>query len=234
MCKIAISNSYQSDEKFQNYKDWLHLVDQKLELEKISFDDKNLDLEKYNGFVLTGGSDVDPNLYKSENHFKIYGINKKRDEFELKIIETAFKNKIPLIGICRGLQVANVYFKGTLWEDLEIIGNKNNHKSINDIQDRSHEINISENTLLHQIVKNKKVNVNSSHHQGARIIGDELIESAISDDGVIEALELKDKTKNPFMLFVQWHPEREINKEISSIPIAKAFIIKAKENCINI
>ena len=130
----------------------------------------------------------------------------KRDDFELRVIERAMSLRIPVLGICRGLQVANVAFGGSLIVDLESRGFAR-HRPVGEEEYR-HPIDLMAGTLLTDIIGDKSGDVNSSHHQGAEKIGSDLKVSARSPDGVVEGLEWTDPDGKPFLLLVQWHPER--------------------------
>ncbi len=224
MIKIGITNNYGSEAKFKNYFDWISKIDSTVKLETINIE-TDLQAAEYDGIILSGGHDVDPLKYGgNKNHPKLGEIYSERDEFELKIVECAINEKIPILGICRGLQIGNVFFNGTLHEDLVYEGFKVDHKN-------NHAIKINSKTLLSEIVICENAQINSAHHQGIKKLGEGLIISATSPDGVIEAVELENKNINPFFLLVQWHPER-INVETNrcSNPIGKTFIKAVKEN----
>ncbi|MEW5806957.1 MAG: gamma-glutamyl-gamma-aminobutyrate hydrolase family protein [Acidobacteriota bacterium] len=227
MLRIAITDC----SKYENYENWILRLDPYVECDRLSHRLNNHGrLRKCGGLVLTGGGDVHPRfyyhriLYKrgveldsknlAEKILKIMppdekdlldGIDEKRDEFELKAIERALTMKIPLLGICRGLQIANVFFGGTLVRDLR--ANNGIHRRTGD-RDKRHRIWVKSESLLAKLTGVDTGEVNSSHHQAAEDAGDSLIVSAKSDDGVIEALERKDGSSSGFLLLVQWHPER--------------------------
>jgi len=115
------------------------------------------------------------------------------------------------LGICRGLQLANVFFGGNLIPDIPATG-KPDHSKVNGI-DRYHNVSVVENSILKQIVGTTNGEVNSAHHQSADRIGNDLVISAISEDGIIEGLERKQTQDDPFLVLVQWHPERMTNLE---------------------
>lgn len=136
---------------------------------------------------------------------------------------------IPILGICRGEQILNVTEGGSLIIDIPsdypdaIVHQTENQDSC------FHPVKIVEDTFLHQLAKETVVEVNSNHHQAVDQLAQTLIPSAYSPDGIIEAFEWKDKSNKPFMLAVQWHPERlEFESPLSS-PIASAFIKASKE-----
>ncbi|TAL60962.1 MAG: gamma-glutamyl-gamma-aminobutyrate hydrolase family protein [Bacteroidetes bacterium] len=196
--------------KFSNYERWL--ASETVQVLKLSSKENNIsDLEKCDGIVLSGGEDVHPKYYghpewmERKDELKL-DVNEARDEFEMKVIDAAYKKKIPMLGICRGLQIANVYFKGTLIPDI----NKENLKqhSKDSGADKIHNLKVESGSCLNGIISSNSGEVNSAHHQAADKIGEGLKVSARSEDGTIESLELKDPKQHPFLLLVQWHPER--------------------------
>ena len=214
--KIGISLT---STNFQNYLNWFTQDDlgDDLELKVLSFLENNVaDIETCSGFVLTGGIDIEPGLYGESSNYSngpdVY--QHERDLFEEKIYRYALAKSSPVIGICRGMQLINVLEGGKLIQDLGEQGNEV-HRKI-DI-DKQHAVSIAENSLLFEIAGEKSGSVNSAHHQGVDkdVLSDQLQASAYSGSSVniIEGLEFKDKTNKPFMVCVQWHPERIMDKE---------------------
>ncbi len=157
------------------------------------------------GFVFSGGGDVDPSIYGQEKDETTGGISRFRDETELCLMKHIIEdtNK-PLFGICRGMQVLNVALGGTLIQDLPKAGKNNHSLTDHKREERTHEIIVKEGTRLSRILKEEK-GVNSFHHQGIDVLGKGLIVSAYSkDDEVIEAVEAQG---DRYILAVQWHPE---------------------------
>lgn len=193
---------------FEQYVRWLSMGDGTLELLKLSYQSDNLtELDRCDGLVMTGGGDVDPALYgRAKDLGETSGVDAKRDEFELRAIERATKLAMPTLGICRGLQVANVYFHGSLIVDLESRGFAR-HRPVENEECR-HAIQVMKGTTLSDVIGNESAEVNSAHHQAVDKLGSDLRVCAKSPDGVIEALEWADPAGKPFLLLVQWHPER--------------------------
>jgi putative glutamine amidotransferase len=198
--------------KWKNYHDWF--ASENIEVIKLSPKENNVaDVDRCNGIVLTGGEDVHPKYYghpewmERKDELKLE-VNEARDEFEMKVVDRAVKNKKPILGICRGLQITNVYFKGTLIPDISK-GEKVKHsKGQGQGDDPTHTVQVENNSCLSGIVSEKTGTVNSAHHQAADKIGDGLKVSARAEDGTVEAIELKDPKQYPLLLLVQWHPER--------------------------
>ena len=200
--------------KWKNYHDWL--ASATVEVIKLSPKENNLsDLEKCDGIVLSGGEDVHPKYYgkpslmKKKKELKLE-VNEVRDKFELKVIDKAVKSKKPILGICRGLQIANVYFKGTLIPDMSK-GEVRHSK--NEGYDQMHAVQIEKNSCLNGIISTESGITNSAHHQAADKIGKQLTVTARAEDGTVEALEWKNPKEKPFLLLVQWHPERMKEQE---------------------
>jgi len=199
---------------YKHYIEWFNESDLStdLELVELSFAINNLeDIQTCDGFVLTGGVDVHPCFYGGNPLYDNMpnSFQKNRDEFESAIFHYSQLMKLPLLGICRGLQLVNVLTGGKLNQDL---GNEKNdiHKK-NDESDKFHHAIVQPNTLLNQITKCSSGIINSAHHQSINIdhLGHNLKINAIADDGItIEGIEFEDKSNKGFMLCVQWHPER--------------------------
>jgi len=202
--------------KFEVYRDWVLSYDDRVEVIRLGYPFNNLsELSNCEGIVLTGGEDVHPRFY---NHPEYYpychedDVDEKRDEFEFKVLEYTEKNSIPVLGICRGIQVGNVFFGGTLIPDIATWG-KFDHSKMPDKSDRYHEVLVNPSSWLSTIVNTDRGLVNSNHHQSTDCIGKGLVVSAISADGVAEAIERIHPDEKAFLLFVQWHPERLKDKQ---------------------
>jgi putative glutamine amidotransferase len=211
--KIAISKS---NSGFSYYLDWLDFFNVKYEI----FDWEDLsNINKFNdcsGLILTGGTDIYPGFYKIDVNEEINNFTPDRDKYEIELIEKALEKQKPVLGICRGSQLLNVYFKGNLISDLEKVRGVN-HRKISDSEVRYHNVNIKEDSLLYNIMGVKAGLVTSTHHQAIDNAGEELVSNAISDDGIIEGIEYSDKKEKGFLLGIQWHPERfkDFNNEFS-------------------
>ncbi len=218
--KKKIGISYTST-NHNNYLAWFNSVDlsNDLEIVDLSFEKNNLiDIQRCDGFVLTGGVDIHPSFYGGEDLYenRPNSFQKNRDEFEAAIFYYSQLMQLPILGICRGLQLVNVLTGGKLNQDL---GDEKNaiHKK-HDKFDKLHEAFVQPNTLLHQITNCTSGKINSAHHQSidADHLGKNIKINAIADDdNTIEGIEFEDKSNKGFMLCVQWHPERMDNKEES-------------------
>lgn len=201
--------------KYFNYENWIR-DEPGVEIIKLSYHLNNFnDIEKCNGIILSGGNDINPRLYNQPD-FLAYvdpkNIDEKRDEFEWKIMQHVEEYQKPLLGICRGLQFANVYFGGTLVPDIPAFG-KFNHGKFKEGNDREHLITIDSNSFLYKIIGEENGKVNSAHHQSVDMPGFDLVVNALSPDGIIEGMERRDPEGKSFLMLVQWHPERMANME---------------------
>ena len=162
------------------------------------------------GIILTGGEDINPLEYNDTSNIKVCGkINFSRDTLERKLFDFAFKNKLPLVGVCRGMQMMNVASGGSLYGDIPTeIGTTVVHRNNGEVM---HEIalsceNIKYINLIFPLLKDTFL-VNSWHHQGLKDISPNLNVIARSYDGLPEAVVMNDSV-HPFMIAVQFHPER--------------------------
>ncbi len=195
--------------KYNNYANWIS-KDSQVETIKLGYQLNNFDdIKKCQGIVLTGGEDVHPRFYNKLEYLELCyqdDMDEKRDEFELKILEFTQQNKIPILGICRGLQIANVFFGGTLIPDIPTFGKFNHSKR--EGSDTYHDIRVDVNSKVYKVIDTVVGEVNSAHHQSADRVGKSLAANAFSIDGVVEGLEWIDDSERPYLSLVQWHPER--------------------------
>ena len=165
------------------------------------------------GVLLTGGDDVQPQLY-AENLSpalakKMGPTEPERDVLELNLIDEVFRQQKPLLAICRGHQILNVALGGTLIVDIPTqIPDALDHRQMQRKCDPVHSVALTPDSDLAKCVNGEKLDVNSTHHQAVGEIAEPLRAVAISADGIVEAMELKDKTMLPFLVSVQFHPER--------------------------
>ena len=202
--------------KYDVYNNWILAANPLVKTIRISQKDQNLsDLALCRGVFLTGGEDVHPQLYGLPDYYKFCNqndISEKRDELEFKVLEYSQKHNLPVLGICRGLQIANVFFGGTLIPDIPTWG-KFNHSKNTDGSDRYHSIKVDPASSLFEVVKESQGQINSNHHQSVDKVGAGLVVSALSEDGVVEALERINPASGPHLSLVQWHPERMLAQE---------------------
>lgn len=178
----------------------LNLYMQKARWVSLRPSQNNINFDKLDALLLSGGNDINPEIYGADKDAYNTALDKKRDFFELEMIDKAYKRKIPILGICRGAQLINIYFKGTLFATIldidEYIIHKNSIFPIKNVIVKGF-------SKLFGIVKKKNIIANSIHNQAIKDVGKDLKASA-THDKIIEAIEKKDY---PFLLGVQWHPE---------------------------
>ena len=164
-------------------------------------------LDDNDGILLTGGGDIDPTHYFEERR-SATAVSRSRDALEIRLCQKALETDIPVFGICRGIQVMSVAMWGNLYQDIDSEHPKPvlRHPKLNG-EDARHEIKIQPDSLLYEIVGKSVDEVNSAHHQAVDDVGKDFVVTARSSDDVIEAIE--DRSK-PFVLGVQYHPERMI------------------------
>jgi putative glutamine amidotransferase len=196
--------------KYDKYAAWIS-QEADVEVIKLGYVLNDFDvIRKCQGVLLTGGEDVHSQFYNRPDLLKFCypdDVDERRDEFDLSVIDYTQKNNLPLLGICRGLQITNVYFGGTLIPDLPSFG-KFNHSKFGEGKDRYHTISIDPHSQLNHISSKVEGEVNSAHHQAVKHVGIGLVANCFSQDGVIEGLERVDPKNHSYLLLVQWHPER--------------------------
>ncbi len=226
-----------TDEKHHNYENWLKAGDGDIEVIKLSAEDNNLDvLETLQGVVLSGGVDTHPRYYNSTvlNYPNAPDrFNEARDQFEKEVFESALTNRLPLLAICRGMQLVNCLLGGTLTQDIGPVANTVHRFENND---KAHGTNIISGTLMHQITGVERTVSNSAHHQAIDKPGKGLAINSKADDGIIEGIEWEDKNGKPFFIGVQWHPERMYTLNLQTSPASKnireSFIAAVKDEVI--
>ncbi len=161
-------------------------------------------LEKIDGLILSGGGDANPLFWGEEPSPMLHSINPERDLAELLTIRLAYNRQIPILGICRGIQMMAVAIDGSIHQDISHIEGVIKHSQDLIRERESHSVKIEEDSILHQIYGKKEIYVNSFHHQGVRDAGTHFRITATAQDGVIEAIE---STEEKTIMGVQWHPE---------------------------
>jgi putative glutamine amidotransferase len=160
-------------------------------------------LQSVRGLVLTGGEDVEPQRYGATPHPRLGRVDPDRDATEVALIAAARKRGLPILAICRGIQILNVALGGTLYQDLDSERPSVVHHSD---ETSTHAIRVAAGTLLERTLGARGATVNSRHHQAIRDLAPGLKATAWADDGVIEAAEPLDPNA-PWIVAVQWHPE---------------------------
>jgi putative glutamine amidotransferase len=190
------------------------------------------------GILLTGGDDVDPALYAPRISQKLRATmsfdGPERDAFELLIIQETFRRRIPLMAICRGMQILNVALGGTLIADIpsEVPSPIINHRRIDAKESLVHEVDISPGSLFASAVGCLKMGVNSTHHQAVGRLAKVLQPSAVSRDGIVEGMELGSAHMDvlPYLLAVQFHPERLWARYREHLELFRSFTAACRRN----
>ena len=176
------------------------------------------------GLILSGGGDIHPSLFGEEDQGLLWRVDRQRDRTELTLASWALTEDVPVLAICRGVQVLNVAAGGTLVQDMPTqIPQALSHSSVagRPTSRIAHTVDVEEDTRLATLIGAGTIGVNSAHHQAAHTIGDGLVVAARSPDGVIEGLEAPD---HPFCLGVQWHPEAMIESTPAMGRLLEGFI----------
>ncbi len=174
-------------------------------------------IAKIDGLLLPGGIDIHPDYYHEKKHPETNcDDDKVRDQFERSLFKEAMEKDIPVFGICRGIQIMNIAMGGSLYQHIPdhipeflppLFPDFPIHKKYR--ADTQHDIKITAGSRLSQITGESTAEVNSSHHQAVKVIGDELVVTAQSKDGIIEAIEYR---SDQFVIGVQYHPERMLQE----------------------
>jgi putative glutamine amidotransferase len=159
-------------------------------------------VEHLDGLVLTGGADVDPSNYDQPHDENLGVLEPDRDEWEIALLAAARARDLPVLAICRGLQLVNVVFGGTLRQHVELDEGAGHPQWDVDGHEATHRVNVVEGSMTSRLFP-EEIGVNSLHHQVVDIVGEGLIVSAKASDGVVEGLETPDGR----IVAVQWHPE---------------------------
>ncbi|BDR55972.1 gamma-glutamyl-gamma-aminobutyrate hydrolase family protein [Xylocopilactobacillus apis] len=162
-------------------------------------------VEQIDGLILSGGHDVTPINYHEEPLEKLQETSPQRDDFDFTLIKEAMTRKLPILGICRGIQIINTYFGGSLYQDLSYRKELTyRHMQKYSPTEVTHHIEVQQQSQLHDILGKNSLIVNSFHHQILKDLAPNFKAVAHAKDGVIEAIESKDY---PYLLGIQWHPE---------------------------
>jgi putative glutamine amidotransferase len=175
-------------------------------------------LDLIDGLLLAGGADIDPLSYGQRAHAETAGTVPERDDFEIALVRAGIERDLPVLGICRGMQLINVARGGTLLQHLpERLGHHEHRRVIGSFDGADHEVELGEGTLAMRVVGEARHPTKSHHHQGVDRLGEGLQVSGTSVlDGLPEAIELPERR---FVLGVQWHPEAD-----GASPVIEALV----------
>jgi putative glutamine amidotransferase len=161
-------------------------------------------LESLDGLILSGGGDIDPARYGGSQHETLYNIDRERDAFEFALVEQALVRRIPLLCICRGMQVLNIHLGGRLYEHVpDAYGETVLHRAP-PREPTPHALRIVPETHLAGLLGRGEVDAASWHHQAVKTLGRGLVPVAYAPDDLVEAIELPEY---PWLVALQWHPE---------------------------
>ncbi len=173
-------------------------------------------------------SDVDPLRYGQQPHPALGSVHTIKDETDLLVINAAERKQIPLLAICFGMQVLNVSRGGTLIQDIRSqLPDAIKHEQGAPRDRPSHSVKVAAGSKLNEIIKTEDLAVNSHHHQAIETLGADLVATAWSSDGVIEAFE--DPRPDSFVIGVQWHPEMGWQNDLFSQRLFNSFVAHARE-----
>ena len=196
----------------------------------LPYSDSEEDMDRYvelcDGFVFSGGKDVEPKRFNEEQINDSLVIHYYRDEFEFKMFEKIFKTNKPVLAICRGSQVINVALGGSLYQDIPAqIPSDIKHRQTEGQKEYSHQINVLKGTPLYELCKTERINANSFHHQAIKDLGKGLKLMATADDGIIEGAYFD---SDRYMRLYQWHPEKIVDKNDYNTEIIRDFVNHCK------
>ncbi|HEY6291854.1 MAG TPA: gamma-glutamyl-gamma-aminobutyrate hydrolase family protein [Terriglobia bacterium] len=199
------------------------------QLELVTAADRNrLRADDFDGVLFAGGEDIDPPFYGEPKKYDNVQVNRARDDFERVLLNRSLDRRLPILGICRGAQLINVGFGGTLYQDLALdAAPEFEHRqtdSGNSRNETTHAVTVTEPDSLLAGAIQGSCRVNSIHHQAIKHLGRGLKVTAHSEDGLVEAVEAADGY--PFLLAVQWHPE-----EIADHPEQRRIFEEFLANC---
>jgi len=184
---------------------------------------------RLDGLLLSGGFDMDPQMFGEQPIPGMGEVTPERDWLESILFKEMHAAGKPIFGICRGMQIMNIMMGGNVYQDLpsQKEGELLQHSQRAPRWYGAHTVTVTEGTLLHAVFGTTRIRTNSFHHQAVRDVPDSLLVSAVADDGVIEAIEAKE---GPFLVGVQWHPENMWRREPRVLKLFEAFVDAAKND----
>jgi len=233
--KITIGLSRGSGSpKYENYSRWLtSLNEYDVETFDLYLEDLEESLPLIDGLIMTGGGDIDPGIYGMPEAVSVCdGIDPERDRRERLMLDYCTDNRIPVLGICRGLQFMTVHLGGALIPHIPDDPEAGEYHTNREGEDNQHTVSLEPGSLLYRAVGELEGDVNSSHHQGVRQVPAELSVSARSADGMVEGVEWKEPEQKNWMVAVQWHPERMNPQSPFSRGLLEGFMLEAASSSI--
>ncbi len=178
------------------------------------------------GIMFTGGEDISPLYFGEEPLKEVTNISPNRDAVEMKLFGYAHKKGIPVLGICRGMQLINIALGGSVYQDIyKDVPGAIGHLCKSNLHDGHHAIDIIKDSVMYRIMGKEKLIVNSFHHQSVKDLGEGLKATSFARDGLAESMEAMGEN---FVMGLQFHPERMINKHGEFLDLFKYFISKCK------
>ena len=171
-------------------------------------------LDMLDGLILAGGSDIDPASYGAKPHPETRNTRPERDRFELALGTRALERDMPVLGICRGMEMLNVIQGGTLDQHLGLELHRHTPGAFVD-----HGVRLEAGSLAARVVGDERTEVKSAHHQGLAELGEGVIASGYADDGIVEAIELPERS---FAVGVLWHPEEDERSRVIGALVEEA------------
>ena len=208
--RIGISKA-KGSKGYLQYGKWLHKLDSNIlyfDLYHMPLDSALQIIQSCDGLLVSGGPDVNPARYnQAYDTVLCETIDYYRDSLEYALIDYALSKKMPILGICRGEQILNVYLGGSLFPDIPTAKPNNVGHRYSHIDSSLHDITVLDSSLLFNISHENLGVVNSSHHQAVDRLAEKLVILARCNDGIVEAITWKNPSNKSFLLGVQWHPE---------------------------
>ncbi|MDQ0169542.1 gamma-glutamyl-gamma-aminobutyrate hydrolase family protein [Paenibacillus tundrae] len=227
---IGVLPLYDSDKKsYWMLPDYMYAIESSGGIPMMLPLTTNLDIivrlaHEFDGFLFTGGHDLNPELYHEKVEEACGELCHERDRMEALLFQKVAQLDKPAFGICRGLQLFNVMLGGSLIQDIPTglqVPTPVQHKQSPPYTNLVHEVHIANHNLLHDILQTHTIKVNSYHHQGIKVLADQLTAVAVAEDGLVEAVVMPDRT---FILAVQWHPEYSFAVDEYSQKLFSSFV----------
>ena len=186
-------------------------------------------LNSLDGVIFTGGEDFDPAYYNERPIPQMGKVNAVRDEFDIRTLRLAVERGLPVLGICRGVQLINIAYGGSLYQDLpaQYYDNSIRHRQRQPKEEASHSVLVENNTVFAGIVKERMLMVNSSHHQAIKKVAEGFRVAGKSPDKIVEVIEKIDSEN--WILGVQFHPETRVLQDNAMRKIFRSFIDEASK-----
>lgn len=232
---LRIGMSYAPDDApYPRYAEALRSAAERtgIEIETIDLWRNRDAITSVDAVLFTGGEDIAPERFGKSNERALCGtIREDRDEHELRVVDEARKRELPMLGICRGLQLLNVAYGGSLITDIATAAEHTKNAGA----DARHDVVVTEKASLVRVLAGAdRGHVNSSHHQAVDRLAEPFVVTARSaNDDLVESFEWKDGAGKPFLLAVQWHPERMQQSEPLAGPVFERFLAASRASLLS-